>query len=337
MPGDAPTRCIGEVAQSGRNSRCQGPGVGNEWPEHGELGAVKGPCTWLQAAAGGQYHKVTEVVKSDPLASPRLRALPVDSRTPGLGRFHESRCRTPMGAAIPGGEADALLLGLGLPIALCLPRTHDVQPRGVSQSPSKCTFGDWSPVNAAAAVGVSDVPRVICSVNRALLDSPVCLSSAHTQSGVAGSPAKPQLLHAAGTGKPERPAWKGDAASTRDCGSGERVPTGASRARAERARQSPVPSHGTGDPITCSVPGKSTRESRGVDPRVHTCVHLCVSVVRASHVCQQPRLGRPHVGRNSRHGRQWPEPRLERGPRGLQEDVHRDGENTGAWGRFFFF
>lgn len=62
---------------------------------------------------------------------------------------------------------------------------------------------------------------------------------------------------ARGTGKPERLAWKGHAASTRGCGSGERVLTSASRARAEGPRQSPVASMAVGTPSPALSQGKA--------------------------------------------------------------------------------
>lgn len=55
-----------------------------------------------------------------------------------------------------------------------------------------------------AAAGVSSVPAVICSVNRALLDSPVCLSSAHREACVAGSPVPPGTASLQAEGKPCR-------------------------------------------------------------------------------------------------------------------------------------
>lgn len=58
-------------------------------------------------------------------------------------------------------------------------------------------------MNATAAVGISGVPGVICSVNRALLDSPVCLSSTHREACVAGSPSAPgDGISAGREGKP---------------------------------------------------------------------------------------------------------------------------------------
>lgn len=57
--GDSPSQdgvshlsACGKHAQ--RGGQCKGPGVGNAWPEHRELGLVKGQHTRLQEVAGWQ-------------------------------------------------------------------------------------------------------------------------------------------------------------------------------------------------------------------------------------------------------------------------------------------
>lgn len=60
----------GKHAQSDRNGQCKGPGVGNKWLEHGELGAVKGQHTRLQEVAGWQIPQDDVGCQDDPGGSP---------------------------------------------------------------------------------------------------------------------------------------------------------------------------------------------------------------------------------------------------------------------------